>query len=146
MERTVYDQAFKAKLENLEQKGELTHFIYDRMVFQKIKDILGGEIKLIISGGAPLSKEVKDFFMVVFCVPVEEVYGVTECGGGVTATSVWDRSTGNVGGPLCVAKIKLKDLPDLGYLTTDEPYPRGEVCIKGNCVFKGYFRNKELTN
>jgi long-chain acyl-CoA synthetase len=132
MERAVYDQAFKAKLENIEQKGELTHFIYDRMVFQKIKDLLGGEIKLIISGGAPLSKNVKDFFMVVFCVPVQEVYGMTECTGGVTSTCVWDRLSNNVGGPLCTSKLKLRDVPELGYLTTDEPYPRGEVCLKGH--------------
>ena len=84
--------------------------------------------------------------MVVFCVPVQEVYGVTECTGGVTATCVWDRSTGNVGGPMCINKLKLRDLPELGYFSTDEPYPRGEVCLKGHSVFKGYFRNKELTN
>jgi long-chain acyl-CoA synthetase len=146
MERIMYDQAFKAKLENINTKGELTHFIYDRMVFQKIKDLLGGEIKLIVSGGAPLSKEVKDFFTVVFCVPVEEVYGMTESAGAVTGTCVWDRSTGNVGGPMCISKLKLRDVPELGYLSTDEPYPRGEVCLKGLSVFKGYFRNKELTN
>ena len=39
--------------------------VYDRVVFQKIKDVMGGAIKYIISGGAPLAKEVKDFFMVV---------------------------------------------------------------------------------
>lgn len=42
-------------------------------------------------------------------------------------------------------KLKLKDLPELGYLTTDDP-PRGEVMIKGNSIFKGYFRLPELTS
>ncbi len=116
------------------------------MVFQKIKELLGGEIKQIVSGGAPLSKEVKDFFSIVFSCPVEEVYGATEATGGVTSTCIWDRSTGNTGGPLCVCKLKLRDVPELGYLSTDEPYPRGEVCLKGLTVFEGYFRNPDLTS
>jgi long-chain acyl-CoA synthetase len=49
-----------------------------------------------------------------------------------------------VGGPLACLKLKLRDIPELGYLTTDDP-PRGEVMIKGNSIFKGYFRQPELT-
>ena len=50
-----------------------------------------------------------------------------------------------MGGPLPCLKLKLRDLPELGYLTTDDP-PRGEVMIKGLSVFKGYFRNPILTS
>ena len=83
--------------------------------------------------------------MMVFSCPVEEAYGATEATGGVCSTCIWDKSTGNVGGPLACTKLKLRDLPELGYLSTDLPNPRGEVCLKGLTVCKGYFRNPAMT-
>lgn len=82
---------------------------------------------------------------VAFGVPVLEAYGASESAGVVTSTSNWEYKAGVVGGPLSSIKLKLRDLPELGYLTTDDP-PRGEVCIKGNSVFKGYFRDSILTS
>ena len=76
---------------------------------------------------------------------MEEVYGATEATGCITSTCIWDRSAGNVGGPLCVCKLKLRDVPELGHTSNDLPHPRGEVWLKGLSVFKGYFRNPELT-
>lgn len=49
-----------------------------------------------------------------------------------------DSTYGHVGGPLSCAMIKLVDIPEMDYLTTDNP-PRGEVCFKGNNIFPGYF-------
>ena len=59
---------------------------------------------------------------------------------------MWEKRGGVVGGPLPCLKMKLRDRPELGYHSTDQPYPRGEVLVKGNSVFKGYFRNQTLTN
>ena len=135
----------KVKTEKMMKTGALTHILYDPLIFNKVKNVMGGEIRLLISGGAPLSQEVKDFLFVAFGCPIMESYGSSENSGAVTTTSIWERRAGVVGGPIAGIKMKLRDLPELGYLTTENP-PRGEIYVKGNSVFKGYFRNPDLTH
>lgn len=55
-----------------------------------------------------------------------------------------DPIAGHVGGPLPCIKIRLRDLPELNYMSTDTN-PRGEICYKGNSIFKGYFKNAAKT-
>jgi long-chain acyl-CoA synthetase len=86
-----------------------------------------------------------DFIKVVFSAPMIQAYGITETAGFTSASSIWETRAGVVGSCLPCLKMKLRDIPSLGYLTTDDP-PRGEVLFKGNSIFKGYFRNKELTD
>ena len=73
-----------------------------------------------------------------------EAYGATECAGSVASTSLWETRAGIVGGTLSCGKLKLRDVPEYGYLSTDDP-PRGEVLVKGNQVFHGYFRQLSET-
>lgn len=57
-----------------------------RLVFNKIGKMLGGKIRIILSGGAPLSAETQRFMNICFCCPVVQGYGLTEtCGGGTIA-------------------------------------------------------------
>lgn len=71
--------------------GKLTHSIYDAIVFKVMKNVLGGRIRFMVSGGAPLQVEVKSFLTVVFSAPIFEAYGITEAAGSVTCTAFWDR-------------------------------------------------------
>jgi len=59
-------------------------------------------------------------------------------------TLPWDFKTGNVGPPIPSVEISLQDVPELNYLSSNS-VPQGEVCIRGNSVFKGYYKDEEKT-
>lgn len=84
----------------------------------------------MISGGAPLSQDVFNFLKLSFECPVLECYGITELAGSVCTTAAWETEAGLTGGPLPCMKIRICDIPELGYFSTDDP-PRGEIRVKG---------------
>lgn len=64
-------------------------------------------------------------------------YGQTETSGGATTTPPESTELGNVGIPLPCIEVKLVDVPEMGYKSTDQPFPRGEICFRGPCVTQG---------
>ena len=78
------------------------------------------------------------------CCPFLEGYGLTETSGASSTSWIGDPTTGHVGGPLPCVKWRLMDLPEMGYLTTDNP-PRGELCMKGPSVFCGSYKRPDKT-
>ena len=141
----LVNKAIDSKLANLRAGHGLTHGFYDKVVFKKMKAILGGNVKVMITGSAPISGEVLEFLKICFCAPITEGYGMTETMAGSCLTFHDDPQTGVVGGPLQCVKIKLRDLPEMGYMSTDNP-PRGEVCFWGPSIMKGYYKNPEKTS
>jgi long-chain acyl-CoA synthetase len=115
------------------------------LIFNKVKQRLGGNVRLIITASAPIAENILNFLKVLFCCPIVEAYGQTESCGASFATKVFDNKAGHVGGPTVANEFKLAELPDMGY-TSRAANPKGEVCLRGPCVFEGYFRNKELTD
>ena len=99
----------------------------------------------MICGASPISPEVLTFYKLALGMHVYEVYGQSETNGPATLTHPRDRTSGHVGGVLPSMRIRLRDLPEMGYGAGDQPYPRGEIQFKGNNVFKGYFKNEEKT-
>lgn len=59
---------------------------------------------------------------------------------------VEDTVTGHVGGPIESVKFRLKDLPEMNYTSSDKPYPRGEICMYGPSIFKGYYKRQDKTD
>ena len=142
-------RALSSKQYYYRTQGSLTHKLWDSLVFQKIKNVFGGRIKIMMSGSAPLSPEVSEFLKLVFSCPLVEGYGQTEA-CVVFVTSREEKKNGIVGGPVPIVEVKLKDVPEMDYLSTDvdengSPAPRGEICIRGLAVFAGYYKKPEIT-
>jgi long-subunit acyl-CoA synthetase (AMP-forming) len=72
---------------------------------------MGGKVRYMVSGGAPLSIEVKNVLTVIFAAPIFEAYGMTEAAGCLTCTAYWDRQGGHVGGILPCNRMQLRDVP-----------------------------------
>eukprot|EP00455_Lapot_gusevi_P019534 TRINITY_DN2086_c0_g1_i2.p1 TRINITY_DN2086_c0_g1~~TRINITY_DN2086_c0_g1_i2.p1 ORF type:complete len:764 (+),score=291.62 TRINITY_DN2086_c0_g1_i2:300-2294(+) len=147
----LFEQALASKLDNLAQNGDLTHWFWDRLVFGKVKAALGGRVRLILTGSAPISASVLNFLRVAFAAQVVEGYGQTEANAAVSVTDVEDpNAAGHVGNPLPCCEIKLVDVPEMKYTGKDVingvPCPRGEICVRGSNVFSGYFKMEDKTN
>jgi len=107
--------------------------------------MLGGRVRQMVTGSAPIDKQVVDFLKIVFSCPIQEGYGLTESSASGSIMSADDMVTGHVGGPVEVCKFKLMSLPAMEYEVTDKPYPRGELLMKGLPIFGGYYKNPEKT-
>ncbi|RDX71703.1 Long chain acyl-CoA synthetase 9, chloroplastic, partial [Mucuna pruriens] len=119
--------------------------LWNFLVFKKVRAVLGGRIRFILSGGAPLSGDTQKFINICLGAPIGQGYGLTETCAGGTFSDVDDTSVGRVGPPLPCSYIKLIDWPEGGYLTNDSPMPRGEIVVGGPNVTLGYFKNEEKT-
>ncbi|EER06432.1 Long-chain-fatty-acid--CoA ligase, putative [Perkinsus marinus ATCC 50983] len=151
----LFEHAMAAKKARLEQ-GILKHPLWDKLVFDKIKARIGlDRVQLVASGSAPLATHVMDFLRVFFGCAVAEGYGQTECTCLATYSHPHDFTTGHVGQPVCCMDIKLFDVPEMGYLSTDTQHGsgdaaieckgRGEICFRGPSVFQGYYKMPDKT-
>ena len=120
--------------------------IFDNLILKpKLASILGGRIKRIFGGGAPLAEETHAFIRAVFCCPIYQGYGLTETAASACVMAESDRSTGSVGIPTTCSEIRLVSWEAGGYMLTDTPHPRGEIHIGGDIVAQGYYHQAELT-
>ncbi|MGZ6777522.1 MAG: carboxylic acid reductase [Mycobacterium sp.] len=98
--------------------------------------LLGGRYVMALTGSAPISAEMKMFVEELLDMHLVDGYGSTEAGSVIV--------DGQVQRPP-VIDYKLVDVPDLGYFRTDRPHPRGELLVKSDGLFPGYYKRPELT-
>ncbi|XP_068620996.1 long-chain-fatty-acid--CoA ligase 4 [Battus philenor] len=119
--------------------------LLDRLLFAKVRALLGGRLRLAIAGGAPLAPDTHTQVRLCLCCDVVVGYGLTETTSCATVMCTHDRSTGRVGAPATGIDLKLLDWEEGHYRVTNKPYPQGEVVIGGDSVAEGYYKNPEKT-
>lgn len=148
LKKTLFNWGYSRKLHFLE-KGyayDKAAPIFDKIIFSKIKEKLGGRVRLVVSGGAPLSRHVEDFLKVGMCCRVVQGYGLTEtCAASFIAVPEISDHSGTVGPPQPVLSFRLQAVPEMNYDPMATP-PRGEVIVKGPSVFTGYYKAQDKTD
>ncbi|KAI8569766.1 hypothetical protein RHMOL_Rhmol02G0302600 [Rhododendron molle] len=147
VKRSLFDIAYRSKLDRMKKGMKHTEAapLFDKAVFSKVKQALGGNVRLIVCGAAPLARHVETFFRVASCAYVIQGYGLTEtCAGSFIATPDVMNMTGTVGSPVPNVEVRLESVFEMGYDALAST-PRGEICMKGETVFSGYYKREDLT-
>ncbi len=134
----IFDSASKVAIEYSEALDEggpglvlkLKHALFDRLVYVKIRTAMGGKIQWALSGGAPLGSRLGHFFRGIG-VTILEGYGLTETAAASTVNRPNAVSIGTVGQPLPGSSVRIA--------------ADGEVMIKGDHIFAGYWNNPTAT-
>ena len=109
----------------------------DDAVFAELRQsLLGGRYVSAMTGSAPLSSEMRTFVETLLDIHLIDGYGSTEAGAVFV--------DGQIQRPP-VVDYKLVDVPDLGYFRTDRPHPRGELLVKSDSLFPGYYKRPQVT-
>lgn len=145
--QTLFNAAYSYKLHNMSRGYKHVEAApkLDKLVFKKIREGLGGNLRLILSGAAPLSSNVETYLRVATCAHVLQGYGLTEtCAGSFVARPDELTMIGTVGPPLPIVDVRLESVPDMDYDALSRT-PSGEICIRGKCLFSGYYKRDDLT-
>ncbi|KII88692.1 hypothetical protein PLICRDRAFT_689891 [Plicaturopsis crispa FD-325 SS-3] len=144
---TLFRKAVQVKLDRLHTTGDNTHAFWDRLVFRKIQAVLGGNVKMVTSGSAPISVDVMDFLKIALACDVLEGESLCyfNCGTCTKVLPLDPSSSGTVGPPQPVNEVKLVDVPAMGYTSEDSPNPRGELCVRGANCFNVYYKDEKNT-
>ncbi|MGV0742474.1 carboxylic acid reductase [Mycolicibacterium sp. XJ870] len=128
----IWDMLFQEYQSRVDRSGAPE----DEVLAEIRQDLLGGRFVSAMTGSAPISAEMKSWVENLLDMHLLEGYGSTEAGSVFV--------DGHIQRPP-VIDYKLVDVPDLGYFHTDQPHPRGELLVKSEQMFPGYYKRPEIT-
>lgn len=129
--RIIASLAFSYALKNEINKNSTLFKIYDKLVYSKLREIFGSKLEKLISGGAPLSKEIAQFFVNIG-VPIYQGYGLTEFSPVISTNYPGANKVGSCGKIIPSAKIKINE--------------NNELLVKGPSLMLGYLNQEDLTS
>jgi long-chain acyl-CoA synthetase len=138
LKRMIFDWAMRVAEMSAQWRASQSHpnlavtlqqKLADALVYRKIRIGMGGRLRLISSGGAPLSKELAEFFWAVG-IPIYQGYGLTET-SPIVSSNYPENRMGSSGKP--IPNVQIRAAED------------GEILVKGPCVMQGYYKNPEAT-
>ena len=124
-------QRHEREILNYEKPKALSWKLADKLVYSKLRAGFGGRGRLYFSGGAPLGKDMGDWFCWM-SIAIAEGYGLTETSPTISVNRRGNFKVGTVGKPNDIIQVKVAE--------------DGEILVKGPQVFKGYWNNAEETN
>lgn len=142
VKRMLFNMAIKSKEGEMKRGIIRKNSIWDKIVFRKVQEAFGGNLRLMVVGSAPLAGNVLTFIRCALGCLVVEGYGQTECTAPITCTVQGDSVPEHVGPPVSCNCIKLVDVPEMEYFASEN---QGEICVKGANVFLGYYKDPERT-
>ncbi len=137
LKRALYNWAMKVghahRAQTLEQKRPtaLSWRLADKLIFSKVRQGMGGRVRIYLSGGAPLARQMGEWFADVG-IRLDEGYGLTETSPVIAVNTPAHHKLGTVGRPLPNVEVKIAD--------------DGEILVRGPSVFQGYWNLPEQTS
>ncbi|XP_035211177.1 long-chain-fatty-acid--CoA ligase 5-like [Stegodyphus dumicola] len=132
LKKSLLNLALRRKQNDVNRQIIRKNSLWDRLIFKRIRQIMGGRVQVLIAAGAPLAGNVQNFFRCALGCVVLQAYGQTEVSGACTMQTVGDYSVDG-----------LLDVAEMGYFSNNN---QGEICIRGPSLFQGYFKNPEKTS
>lgn len=152
MKKKIANDAFKSSTIYIRDNNRSG--FYDKIVWKGVANKMGlNRCKVTVTGAAPMPGYLMEFMKLVTGCPMLQGYGLTETTAQGTVSLPEDTTVGHIGIPPMACEVRLKDVPEMNYLHTDTlivdgkefQTPRGEIQIRGEVVFKGYYKMKEKT-
>ena len=117
--RKIFYKAMELKMKDLKEKGILTNILWDNIAFKKVREFLGGRMRFMLIISATMDCYALNILRCALSCEIVEGYGQTEDAAGILLTKTYDPVTGHLGGPGYSTELKLVDVPDLDYKSTD---------------------------
>ena len=130
LSRIIASFAFSYALSKNIDRSSFLFEIYDKLVYSKFREIFGSRLNKLVSGGAPLSKEIAQFFVNIG-VPIYQGYGLTEFSPVISTNYPAENKIGSCGKVIPSARIKIAE--------------NKELLVKGPSLMKGYLNQEKLT-